>query len=270
MNGLFKQRERVAGQVIMIDVGMIIPNKSQPRKEFNEDALKSLSQSVRENGILQPIIVRNKGAIYEIISGERRFRAAKLAGMNEVPCIVKDVDEEKSAVLALIENIQRKDLSYFEEAAALEKLLTVYGLTQEQAAARLGKAQSTIANKLRLLRFSEAERRLLITGGLSERQARALIRIGDDHERSRAIETVVSRRLNIEQTEGLVNRVLSGVPQKRRKPRAKIVYTAPARLYLNSLNALIKRIRDDKVPCELHEQKSESFYEYTLRFPINI
>lgn len=269
MSGLFKQKEKVAGQVLMIDIGMIVPNKAQPRKEFNEEALRSLSQSVKENGILQPITVRRRGALYEIISGERRYRAAKLAGMTEVPCIVKNVDEEKSAVLSLIENIQRKDLSYIEEAMAIERLLSVYGLTQEQAAARLGKAQSTIANKIRLLRFSESERRLLLTGGLSERQARALVRIDDDLSRSRAIETVVSKRMSIEQTEELVNLILSETPQKRRKGKAKIIYSAPARLYQNSLNALIKRIREDKVPCELSEQKCDNFYEYILRFPIN-
>lgn len=269
MNGLFKSKEKIMGQVIMIDIGVIIPNKSQPRKEFNEEALFSLSQSIRENGILQPIIVRKNGVFYEIISGERRLRAAKLAGFKEVPCIVKNVDEEQSAVLAIIENIQRKDLSYFEEAMALEKLLNVYGFTQEQAAVRLGKAQSTIANKLRLLKFSEAERRLLLNGGLSERQARALVRISDDNLRSKAIENVVSHRLNLEQTEELVNRMLSGSGQKRRKPRNKFDFITPPRLYMNSLNALIKRIRDDKVPCELSEQKSDDYYEYTIRFPIN-
>lgn len=270
MSGLFRQKEKVAGQVIMAQVGLVIPNKSQPRQEFDESALISLSQSVRENGILQPIIVRRRGALYEIISGERRFRAAKLAGMREVPCIVKDVDEESSAVLALIENIQRRDLSYFEEAAAIEKLLSVYGLTQEQAAARLGKAQSTIANKLRLLRFSESERRLLITGGLSERQARALVRIGDDNARSRAIDTVVSKRLGIEQTEELVDGILSGIPKKRQKSKAQVMCKPPAWLYQNSLKSLIKRIKDDNIPCELSERQSEGFYEYTLRFPINI
>lgn len=270
MNGLFKQKEKIAGQVLMLNVSAIVPNKSQPRKEFNEEALKSLSESVKENGILQPIIVRKSGVLYEIISGERRFRAAKLTGMKEVPCIVKDVDEEKSAVLALIENIQRKDLSYFEEAMAIEKLLNVYGLTQEQAAARLGKAQSTIANKLRLLRFSDSERRLLLTGGLSERQARAIVRIDDDLTRARAIETVISKRFNIEQTEELVENILSGSQKKPHRKRAKIICPVPARLYFNSLNELIKRIKADKVPCELHESKSENFYEYTIRFPINI
>lgn len=269
MNVLFKPKEKVAQQVIMIPTKVIIPNKSQPRTEFNENALKSLSDSIKENGILQPIIVRKNGALYEIISGERRFRAAKLSGFSEVPCIVKDVDEEQSAVLALVENIQRKDLSYFEEAVALEKLIYVYGLTQEQAAKRLGKAQSTIANKLRLLRFSEYERQLLTDGALSERQARALVRIDNEKTRKHALETVINRKMNIEQTESYVNKLLSTTAKKRKK-NSGIEITPPPRLYLNSLNALIKRIRDDKIPCELSEQKSENFYEYTIRFPINI
>lgn len=210
-----------------------------------------------------------KGAVYEIISGERRTRAAKLAGLNEVPCIVMSVDDEQSAVLALIENIQRKDLSYFEEALAIEKLITYYGMTQEAATARLGKAQSTIANKLRLLRFSDAERRMLIMGNLNERQARALIRIENEEVRQRITEKVVARGLNLAQTEELVNITLNGSQKREHKPRKKSPVTAPPRLYMNSLNALLKRIREDKIPCELTTEKSEEFYEYTIRFPIS-
>lgn len=270
MNGLFKAKEKVAAQVVMVDISLVVPNRSQPRAEFSEEALRSLAVSIRENGILQPVCVRRTGAVYEIVSGERRTRAAKLAGLTEIPCIVMDVDEEQSAVLALIENIQRKDLSYFEEALAIEKLIDFYGMTQEHAAEKLGKAQSTIANKLRLLRFTDAERRLLVTGNLSERQARALVRIDDARLRRSAIETVISRHLNIEQTEELVNKLLDGVPQREnRRAKSSIHYAAPPRLYMNSLNALIKRIREDKIPCELFTEKSEKFYEYTIRFPIN-
>ena len=179
-----------------------------------------------------------------------------------------NVDEEQSAVLALIENIQRKDLSYFEEALAIEKLIDFYGMTQEAAAERLGKAQSTIANKL--LRFTDAEKRLLVTGNLSERQARAIVRIDNANLRRTAIETVVSRHLNIEQTEELVNKLLEGASQKeKRRTKSSLRFAAPPKLYMNSLNALIKRIREDKIPCELFTGKSEKFYEYTIRFPIN-
>ncbi|MCM1165079.1 MAG: ParB/RepB/Spo0J family partition protein [Lachnospiraceae bacterium] len=270
MTGLFKQKEKIAGQIVMLELGELTPNKSQPRRQFSEEQLLSLSQSIKENGIIQPICVRKKGAVYEIISGERRTRAARLAGLTEVPCIVMTADDEQSAVLALIENIQRQDLSYFEEALAIEKLISFYGLTQESAAARLGKAQSTIANKLRLLRFTDAERRMLITGNLNERQARALIRIEDESARLKAIERVTAKNLNLAQTEELVNMILNGVPKREKKQRKRLPITAPPRLYMNSLNALLKRIKDDKVPCELTAEKSDRYYEYTIKFPINI
>lgn len=269
MSTFFKPKEKISGQIVMLSTSEIVPNKAQPRREFSEEALLSLSKSIKENGILQPICVRKNGAVYEIISGERRTRAAKLAGLSEVPCIVMAVDDEQSAVLALIENIQRKDLSYFEEALGIEKLISYYGLTQEEAARRLGKAQSTVANKLRLLRFSDNERRLLLMGNLSERQARSIIRIDNPGDRMWVIERVVSKNLNLEQTESLVEQTL-GDREKKAKKRAQFDLKAPSRLYMNSLNALLKRIKDDNIPCDFTAEKSDSFYEYTIRFPIDI
>lgn len=268
MSTFFKTKEKTTGQVVMLSTSEIMPNKSQPRREFSEEALLSLSRSIKENGILQPICVRKTGAVYEIISGERRTRAAKIAGLTEVPCIVMEADDSQSAVLALIENIQRRDLSYFEEALGIERLISYYGLTQEEAARRLGKAQSTVANKLRLLRFTDAERHMLLLGNLSERQARALIRIEDAKTRGQAIERVISKNLNLPQTEALVEKLL-GTAEKPKK-RAKIELKAPSRLYMNSLNALLKRIKDDKIPCDVTAQKSDEFYEYTIKFPINL
>ncbi len=273
MNGLFKSKEKIAGHVVMLEIADLSPNKSQPRTEFSNEALKSLSESIRENGIMQPVCVRRKGALYEIISGERRTRAAKLAGLKEIPCIIMSVDDEQAAVLALIENIQRKDLSYFEEALAIEKLISCYGLTQEQAAARLGKAQSTIANKLRLLKFNVKERRLLVMGNLSERQARSIIRIEDDGARFSVIERTVRDNLNLEQTEQLVNRVLNSMPTVKKKQRRRSIFAdfpAPSKLYINSLNALLKRIKDDNVACEFSTEKTEKYYEYSIKFPMNV
>lgn len=267
MGTLFKPKEKSAAQIVMLSTAQLVPNKAQPRREFSEEALLSLANSIRENGILQPICVRKNGAVYEIISGERRTRAAKLAGLCEVPCIVMSVDEEQSAVLALIENIQRKDLSYFEEALGIEKLISYYGLTQEEAARRLGKAQSTVANKLRLLRFSDAERRLLLMDNLSERQARAIIRIDDAKTRIDVIERTITKGLNLEQTEALVSQILESSAKPPRK-HAQFNIKAPSRLYMNSLNALLKRIKDDKIPCDVKAGRSEEYYEYTIRFPI--
>lgn len=267
MGTLFRQKDKITGQIVMINTSQLIPNKAQPRREFSEEALLQLAKSISENGILQPICVRKSGAVYEIISGERRTRAAKIAGLYEVPCIVMSVNDEQSAVLALIENIQRKDLSYFEEALAIEKLISYYGLTQEEAARRLGKAQSTIANKLRLLRFTDGERRMLLMGNLSERQARALVRIDDPKVRAEVIEKVVAKNLNLEQTETLVDQTLTPC-EKPEKKGAQLDFKAPSRLYINSLNALLKRIKTDNIPCDITADKSEEYYEYTIRFPI--
>lgn len=267
MTGIFKNKEKQVQRVILIETSLIIPNKSQPRVTFSDEELSSLAYSIKENGILQPINVRKSGVYYEIISGERRLRAAKLCGLESVPCIVIDVDDEKSAVLALIENIQRRDLSYFEEAIAIEKLISSYGLTQEEAAARLGKAQSTIANKLRLLKFTDPERNLLIKGNISERQARALIRLDDPKLRTRALGQVIMEHLNIEQTEKLITTLLSEETQKAKKkssaPR-KFLFPVP-RLYINSINKIVKTMKEANIECETVTNRVGEYYEYTIK-----
>ncbi|MGN1119743.1 MAG: ParB/RepB/Spo0J family partition protein [Oscillospiraceae bacterium] len=275
MTGFIKHREPTQ-KIVMLETALLRPNRSQPRKEFDECALRQLSDSIKENGMLQPVCVRKNGALYEIISGERRTRAAKLAGLCEIPCIVMNVDDEKSAVLALIENIQRKNLNYFEEALAIEKLISVYGLTQETAAERLGKAQSTIANKLRLLRFSDEERSLLSSENISERQARALIRISDESLRMRTLQKVVEKKLNLEQTEKLVADIIEEKPLTTREKHStgkmkKLMkqFPQPPRLYMNSINNLIKQMRDAKIPCETQSEKKDGYYEYIIRFPVS-
>lgn len=267
MSGLFKNKEKQIQRVILIETSLIIPNRSQPRVTFSDEELKSLADSIRENGILQPINVRRFGVNYEIISGERRLRAAKLCGLESVPCIVIDVDDEKSAVLALIENIQRKDLSYFEEAFAIEKLISYYGLTQEEAAARLGKAQSTIANKLRLLKFTDAERNLLIKGDVSERQARALIRLDDSKLRVRALGEILMNHLNIEQSEQLVDSLLESKKTEVRNQspkKRKILFPVP-RLYINSINKIVKTMKEANIDCETVTNHVGDCFEYTIK-----
>lgn len=270
MTGLFSNREKQVQRVISIDVGLIIPNKSQPRVEFSDGEMISLAQSIRENGILQPVNVRRCGVNYEIVSGERRVRAAKICGLKEVPCIVIDADDEKSAVLALIENIQRRDLSFFEEAMAIEKLISYYGLTQEEAAARLGKAQSTIANKLRLLKFSDAERNLILKGNISERHARALIRLDNQNDRVTVLGEVIRNHLNIEQTEQLVENFLNGSQRKQAeskqniKAKRKILFPVP-RLYINSINKIVRNMKEANIDCETFMNRNGDYYEYTIK-----
>ena len=155
-------RDKQVNKVVEVEVNQIIPNPHQPRTEFEDTDIRALAESIAQNGILQPISIRRNGDIYELIAGERRLRAAKMCGLRYVPCIIHEISERNSAILALVENIQRQDLSFFDEAAAIEKLISYYGMTQEDAASKLGKAQSTIANKLRLLRLSKEERELIV------------------------------------------------------------------------------------------------------------
>ena len=170
-------------KILQIPTCQIIPNPNQPRKTFSQESIIKLADSIKQHGIIQPITVRKQGELYEIVSGERRLRAAKELNMPSVPCIVININDEKSAEIAIIENLIREDLNIFEQATAIEALIDTYGLTQEQVAARLSNSQSFIANKLRLLRLSQAERDIILQNKLSERHARALLRIFDQETR---------------------------------------------------------------------------------------
>ena len=180
---LQRKGEFLSTRVQYIPLGRIRPNPQQPRQGFDEVGLAELAASIRSCGILQPLTVRRAGDGYELVAGERRLRAARIAGLREVPCLVAQVGEEDSALLALMENLQRRDLDCWEEAAAIARLISRYGLSQEEAARRLGRAQPTVANKLRLLRLPEDVRNLLRENGLTERHARALLRLQDPGRR---------------------------------------------------------------------------------------
>ncbi len=267
---IFGNKDKVVDKVVMLPLANIVPNKSQPRKYFDEVALYQLSQSIKENGLLQPVCVRKTGVTYEIISGERRCRASKMAGLSEVPCIVRDVNEERSAVLALIENIQRSDLSFFEEAIAINELIDVYGLTQQEAARKLGKAQPTIANKLRLLRFTDAERNILASNNVTERQARALIRIEDAEKRIKLLHEVVRRKLNLEQTEELVNSALEQNVVKS-KNKTNTIFNIPVpRVYINSINKIVSRMKNANICCEILTDRNDKYFEYTIKIPVTV
>ena len=178
----------LSSRVQYIPLERIVPNPHQPRRDFDPEGLQELAASIRQYGVLQPATVRTRGRDYELVAGERRFRAAKLAGLRELPCLIAQVGEEDSALLALMENLQRRDLNYMEEAAAIAQLVQRWGLSQEEAARRLGKSQSAVANKLRLLRLPESVVALLREGELSERHARALLRLTDEEEQLAAAE----------------------------------------------------------------------------------
>ena len=198
------------GEVIhAIETGRIYPNPNQPRKTFTDDAIIKLADSIRQYGMIQPITVRKVGDTYEIISGERRLRAAKELGMETVPCVIMDINEERSAEISIIENLIREDLNIFEQAQAIEALIDTYNLTQEEIARRLSNSQSFIANKLRLLRLSSTERELIIKHNLTERHARALLRVYDPTLREKLLNDIISQGLNVGKSEELIDSALS-------------------------------------------------------------
>ena len=251
-----------------IPIIKIRPNKAQPRKVFSEDELSALSRSISENGILQPLTVRKVSSIeYELVAGERRLRAAVMAGLRKVPCIVVKCSDRESAVYALLENLQRADLGIFEEARGIAKLIRRYGLTQEQAAIKLGKTQSTIANKLRLLRLSEEEQEWMEKAGLSERHARALIRIENETVRREVLSRIITENLNVKQSERLVGIYLNSTPKPSRVKGNSKAVIKDIRIFLNTINRAIDTMRLSGINAQSNKTDTEDFIEYTIRIP---
>lgn len=269
MTGLFtlvkdKTREQ---RVIQLPTAEIIPNPHQPRRTFEPDELRALSDSIRQNGILQPITVRNTGEHYELIAGERRLRAAKLAGLSVVPCIVMEISDRNSAILALVENIQRADLNCFEEAAALEKLITCYGMTQEDAAMQLGRAQSTVANKLRLLRLTDEERTCILEHHLTERHARALLRLGSPEERLAALDKITKLGLNVEKTELMIDDMI-GKSRDSLNLRKRSVLFRDVRLFANTISKAVETMQAAGIPAASQKMQFDDYIEYRIRIPL--
>ena len=251
-------------KVVQINIDSIYPNPAQPRRMFNEQELIALSRSIRTNGLLQPISVRRVRAGYELIAGERRLRACKIAGLPTVSCIVCDCTPETSAMLAMTENLQRQDLQIFEEAEGIRRLIEEWNVTQEEAALRLGKSQSTLANKLRLLRLSDAERAKITEAGLTERHARALLRIIDERLREKALDDIIERQLNVQQTDVMVERLLSG----KKKPKSKHVFIVKdVRVFLNTINHAIETMKQSGINAQTLKSENDEYIECVVRIP---
>lgn len=254
----------ISRRVVYLRADAIRPNPNQPRRYFDETALRELSESIRCYGILQPLTVRRGTEGYELIAGERRLRAAKLAGFSEVPCLIARSDEEESALLALIENLQRRDLHYFEEAAAIARLIASYGLSQEQAAERLGKSQSAVANKLRLLRLSPACAEALRANSLSERHARALLRLTDEEDRLRALRTIIDRRYTVEQSEGYIEQLLR---ERQKTPRAPTYIVKDVRIFLNTIRHSVGLMQRAGVEADVQREDTDEEIRLMIRIP---
>ena len=263
---LQRKGEFLSTRVQYIPLGRIRPNPQQPRHSFDEDGLAELAASIRSCGILQPLTVRRAGEGYELVAGERRLRAARIAGLREVPCLVAQVGEEDSALLALMENLQRRDLDCWEEAQAIARLISRYGLSQEEAARRLGRAQPTVANKLRLLRLPEDVRALLRENGLTERHARALLRLQDPEVQRRAAGDIVRRGMNVAQAEAYVEKLLQSAQVT--PPRGRSTYIIKdVRLFLNSVDRGLHLMRQAGVDAGWDRQDTDREILLTIRIP---
>ena len=263
---LQRKGEFLSTRVQYIPLGRIRPNPQQPRRSFDEEGLAELAASIRSCGILQPLTVRRAGEGYELVAGERRLRAARIAGLREVPCLVAQVGEEDSALLALMENLQRRDLDCWEEAQAIARLISRYGLSQEEAARRLGRAQPTVANKLRLLRLPEDVRALLRENGLTERHARALLRLQDPEVQRRAAGDMVRRGMNVAQAEAYVEKLLQSAQVT--PPRGRSTYILKdVRLFLNSVDRGLHLMRQAGVDAGWNRQDTDREILLTLRIP---
>ncbi len=201
------ERER---EIIEVSLDDIIPNRFQPRLSFDEQGLNELAESIRQHGIIQPLVLRKIGDKYEIIAGERRYKASYIAGLTKVPAVIIDLNDNESAEVAIVENIQRKDLSPIEEAKSYKKLLDRGYLTQDQLASRMGKNQSTVSNKLRLLNLDEKVQDALLNNKISERHARSLLKLDNKEEQKEVLDKIIEKRLNVRDTEDLINRKLNG------------------------------------------------------------
>lgn len=252
-------------EIMNVKIDSIFPNTYQPRKFFNEEALNELSLSIKEHGIIQPITVRKIGEKYELVAGERRWRAARMASLEFVPCNIIEITDTQSAEIALLENLQREDLNFIEEAEAYYNLINDHKFTQEELAKRMGKKQSTIANKLRLLKLDEDVRLLCLKNNLSERHARALLSLPTKELQLKVIKKIISNSLNVKKTEELINNELlklAGEQMKKRKGKSVI----PGKLYVNTIKQVLSKFN---IPAQYELHDKEDCIEITVSIPKN-
>lgn len=257
--------DQLKEEIKQIPIDRIRPNRFQPRTIFDDEKIDELAKTIHTHGIIQPIVVREiEDAQYEIIAGERRFRAVKKLGWDTVPAIVKNFNDTETASVALIENLQREELSPIEEALAYEKLLEIHQLTQEALAQRLGKGQSTVANKLRLLKLPKKVQDALLNKIITERHARALIPLKDEEKQVKLLDEIIEKQLNVKQTEERVEKLLSN--EKKVKPK-RISFSKDIRIAVNTIRQSLSMVHKSGIHIDSQEEDLEDFYQITIRIP---
>jgi len=247
------------GRVVFLPAKAIKPNPAQPRKVFREEALTELAESIRQHGILQPLSVRRAGVTYELVAGERRLRAAQMVGLTEIPCIIMNMDEKESGLAAMVENLQRQDLDFIEEAMAIARIMEQWSMSQEQVARILGKSQSAVANKLRILRHSESVLWALREHNLTERHARALLKLPTEQEKMMAISIISRMGMSVARTEKYIDELLSGEVDKAGKINV--------RAFLNNLSQSLQRIQMSGIPAISERRETDSQIVFTITIP---
>ena len=257
-------------KIVTLPVGAIKPNPHQPRRQFDPEELRELGESIRLYGILQPLTVRKTGpTTFELVAGERRLRAAVLVGMEAVPCILLNVDAEQSGLLALVENLQRKDLDFIEEAEGLRSLIRTYGMSQEEAARCISKSQSAVANKLRILKLPPELLAKLRAAGLTERHARALLRLEDPEAQAKALEAIIAGDLTVAKTEEYIEGLLRRDAEKeqKKKRKAPVVVLKDVRIFLNTVTRGLSMMNRSGVRAVCERTDTESELVLTIRIP---
>ncbi len=254
--------------ICQLPLHIIRPNPNQPRHIFDHDSLKELSESIRQYGVIQPITVRKMhDGTYELVAGERRLKACGLAGMLKIPAIVIEMEDEDSAVIALVENIQRQNLSFLEEASAYAMLLHKHRMTQEELAKRLGKTQSAIANKIRLLKLPNVVRELIKDNNLTERHARALLRLDSEDKQLFAVKRIIDYSFNVKQTEALVDKIIKKGICENEKTAKQSNPMKDIRVFFKTVSRAVSMMNDNGIGATAKKDETELYYEYTIRIP---
>lgn len=259
------------GGIVYICPDDIAPCPVQPRKNFDEEALRELSESIKAYGILNPLTVRLRGGRYELVAGERRLRAAKLAGLREVPCTLVDVNMEGASLIALVENLQRRDLDFIEEAIGINQLIIMFGMSQEEAARRLGKSQSAVANKLRLLKLPRDILETLRDNSLSERHGRALLRLPTASEQRDALDFIIENHLNVAASEAYIEALLSADEEAAGEPhrQRRSFILKDVRIFLNTLTRSLDLMKQGGIDAGVQRQETEDSLILTISIPKN-
>ena len=258
------------GSIIYIPISTISPCPMQPRKIFDDSSLKELSESIKSYGILNPLTVRMKTGGYELIAGERRLRAATLAGLREVPCIIMDVNMEDAGLIALIENLQRRDLDFVEEAMGLNQLISMFGLSQEEAARKIGKSQSAVANKLRLLRLPVDVLESLRKNGLTERHGRALLKLSNPNRQREVLQYIIENALTVAAAESYIDMLLEGAEEEESHVTPKRTFVLKdVRVFLNTVTRGLELMKQGGIDAGIKRQETEDTLILTISIPKN-